>query len=200
MGLRAKYAFNNKVSVMAMVVNGWNNVEENNGRKTFGLMLGLNPTSKLSIMQNFMIGPEQSNDDYNNRGLSDTTVMYTFNPQWAVMANYDYGYDRVMAGPGVHWQGLAAYLRFSPTKKWAFSPRYEWFNDHDGFSTGVAQNVKEFTMTGEYKLRPSLVTRFEVRRDWSDQLFFPKSDPAVFSKSQTTVLAGLIWTFGTREQ
>jgi hypothetical protein len=200
MGLRAKYSFNSKVTVMGMAVNGWNNVEDNNAGKTFGVMLALTPTSKLSIMQNFMTGPEQTGDDEHHRNLSDTTIMYTFNPKWAVMANYDYGFDHLTAGPKVHWQGYALYLRFSPSKKWAFVPRYEWFNDHDGFSTGVAQNVKEFTMTGEYRFRPSLITRVEVRRDWSDQLFFPKSDPTVLSKAQTTVLAGLIWTFGTREQ
>jgi hypothetical protein len=200
MGLRAGYAFNDKVKVMGMVVNGWNNVEENNGGKTYGVMLGLNPTSKLSVIQNYMTGPEQLDDDDHYRHLSDTTVAYTFNSKVAVMANYDYGFDRLTSGGKVHWQGLATYLRYVPARKWAISPRFEWFDDHDGFSTGVAQTVKEFTLTGEYKLAPSLVTRFEARRDWSDQPFFPKSDPADFSKAQTTVLAGLIWTFGTREQ
>ena len=200
MGLRAHYAFNSKVQVMGMVVNGWNNVEDNNAGKTFGVMVGLNPTSKLSIIQNFMTGPEQANDDEHHRNLSDTTISYTFNERVAVMANYDYGFDHLTAGPKVHWQGVAAYLRYTPRRKWAFVPRFEWFDDHDGFSTGVAQTVKEFTMTGEYRFKPSLITRFEVRRDWSDQPFFPKSDPTVLAKSQTTVLAGLIWTFGTREQ
>ncbi len=199
-GLRASYAFNDKVKVMGMVVNGWNNVEENNGAKTYGVMLGLNPTSKLAIIQNYMTGPEQANDDDHYRHLSDTTVTYTFNSKVAVMANYDYGFDRLTSGGKVHWHGVATYLRYVPHRKWAISPRFEWFDDHDGYSTGVAQTLKEVTLTGEYKLRPSLLTRFEVRRDWSDEPFFPKNDPAVFSKAQTTVLAGLIWTFGTREQ
>jgi Putative beta-barrel porin-2, OmpL-like. bbp2 len=200
MGLRAKYSFNSKITVMGMAVNGWNNVEDNNAGKTFGVMVGWNPTSKLSIMQNFMTGPEQAGDDEHHRNLSDTTIMYTFNDKLAVMGNYDYGFDRTTAGDSVHWQGVAAYLRYTPTKKWAFSPRFEWFDDHDGFSTGVAQTLKEFTMTGEYKVRPNWITRVEYRRDWSDQPFFPKSDPTVLTKAQSTVLAGLIWTFGTREQ
>jgi hypothetical protein len=199
-GVRAKYAFNSKVNVMGMLVNGWNNVEENNGGKTVGLMLGLNPTAKLSIVQNYMTGPEQPDDDHHFRHLSDTTVTYNVNPKVAVMANYDYGFDHLTAGGKVHWQGIATYLRFAPTRRLAFIPRYEWFDDHDGFSTGTAQRVKEFTMTGEYRFKPSFITRFECRRDWSNQPFFPKSDPNVFAKSQTTALIGLIWTFGTREQ
>jgi hypothetical protein len=200
MGLRAKYAFNNKVNVMGMVVNGWNNVEENNGGKTYGFMLGLNPTPKLAIVQNYMFGPEQLNDDRHQRNLSDTTVTYSINTKVAVMANYDYGFDHLTAGGKVHWQGIATYLRYSPSKRISFTPRYEWFDDHDGFSTGTAQRLKEFTMTGEYRLRPNFLTRFEYRTDRSNQLFFPKSDPTVFAKSQSTILAGLIWTFGTREQ
>jgi hypothetical protein len=200
MGLRAKYTFNSKVNAMAMVVNGWNNVEENNGGKTYGFMLGLNPTRKLAIVQNYMFGPEQANDDQHKRNLSDTTVTYTVNPKVALMANYDYGFDHLTAGGRVHWQGIATYLRFSPTKRVSFTPRVEWFDDHDGFSTGTAQRLKEFTATGEYRFRPNFLTRFEYRTDWSNQAFFPKSDPLVFAKSQSTILAGLIWTFGTREQ
>ena len=198
-GVRAKYALNSKVSLTGLVVNGWNNVEENNGGKTLGITLGLAPTPKLAIVQNYMTGPEQPNDNKHYRHLSDTTATYSFNKRWAVMGNYDYGIDTLTAGGKVHWQGVAGYLRYAPTERLAFTPRYEWFDDHNGFSTGTAQRVKEFTLTGEYKLRPTLITRFELRRDWSNQPFFSKSDPTVLARSQATVLAGLIWTFGTRE-
>ncbi len=199
-GVRAKYSFNSKVSLMGAVVNGWNNVEENNSGKTFGLSLTVVPTPKLSIIQNYTTGPEQTSDRRHFRHLLDTIVSYNFNKQWAVMGNYDYAQDALTTGGKVHWQGVAGYLRYTPTEKLSFTPRYEWFGDYNGFSTGTAQRVKEFTMTGEYKVRPSLITRLEYRRDWSDRPFFPKSDPLILAKSQSTVLAGLIWTFSTREQ
>ncbi len=199
-GVRAKYSFNSKVSLMGAVVNGWNNVEENNSGKTFGLSLTLAPTPKLSIIQNYTTGPEQTNDRHHFRHLLDTIVTYTLNKQWAAMGNYDYAQDTLTAGGKVHWQGVAGYLHYTPTDKLAFTPRYEWFGDYNGFATGTAQRVKEFTMTGEYKVRPSLIGRLEYRRDWSDQPFFPKSDPSILAKSQSTVLAGLIWTFSTRGQ
>jgi hypothetical protein len=199
-GVRAKYAFNSKVSLMGAVVNGWNNVEENNGGKTFGLSLALTPTPKLSITQNYTTGPEQANDRRHYRHLTDTIVTYNFNEKWAVMGNYDYAIDTSTSGGKVHWQGVAAYLHYAPTKRLALTPRFEWFDDHDGFSTGTAQRLKEFTLTGEYKLRPTLLTRFEFRQDRSNQPFFPKSDPTVFAKTQATVLAGMVWTFSTREQ
>src|SRR3989475_8748116 len=199
-GVRAKYSFNSKVSLMGAVVNGWNNVEENNSGKTFGVSLTWVPTPKLSIIQNFTTGPEQTNDRHHFRHLLDTVVTYNFNKQWAVMGNYDYAQDTLTTGGKVRWQGVAAYLHYTPTDKLAFTPRYEWFGDYNGFATGTAQRVKEVTMTGEYKVKPTLIMRLEYRRDWSDHLSFPKSDPLILARSQSTVLAGLIWIFGTREQ
>jgi putative OmpL-like beta-barrel porin-2 len=199
-GVRAKYALNSKVSLMGAVVNGWNNVEENNSGKTFGLSLALTPTTKLSIIQNYTTGPEQANDRRHYRHLSDTIVTYNFNDKWAVMGNYDYAIDTLTSGGKVHWQGVAAYLRYAPTKRLAFIPRFEWFDDHDGFSTGTAQRLKEFTMTSEFRMKPTLLTRVEFRHDRSNQPFFPKSDPTVLVRSQSTLLAGLIWTFSTRGQ
>ena len=199
-GVRAKYSFNSKVSLMGAVVNGWNNVEENNSGKTFGLSLTWVPTPKLSIIQNFTTGPEQTNDRHHFRHLLDTVVTYNFNKQWAVMGNYDYAQDTLTTGGKVRWQGVAAYLHYTPTDKLAFTPRYEWFGDYNGFGTGTAQRVKEVTMTGEYKVKPTLIMRLEYRRDWSDHLSFPKSDPLILARSQSTVLAGLIWIFSTREQ
>jgi hypothetical protein len=41
MGVRATYAVNDKVTVMGNVVNGWNNVVENNGGKSFGAQIAV---------------------------------------------------------------------------------------------------------------------------------------------------------------
>src|SRR6266446_9874909 len=146
-GVRAKYSFNSRVSLMGAVVNGWNNVEENNGGKTLGLSLTWVPNPKLSVIQSYTTGPEQTNDQRHFRHLLDTVVTYNFNKQWAVMGNYDYAQDTLTSGGKVHWQGVAAYLHYAPTNKLAFTPRYEWFGDYDGFATRTAERLKKFTMT-----------------------------------------------------
>jgi len=52
-GMRAKYAFNDKYSLTGYVVNGWNNVVDNNTGKTYGMSLGWNVTKKVSVTQSF---------------------------------------------------------------------------------------------------------------------------------------------------
>ena len=78
------------------------------------------------------------------------------------------------------------------------APRLEWFNDADGFSTGIVQKVKEFTMTGEFKSGNALVTRIEYRRDWSDVAFFERGSGGLH-KSQSTILVGLVAYFGPKK-
>lgn len=210
-GVRAKYAFNSKVSLLAAVVNGWDTTEDNNGGKTFGVQLALTPTSKFSLLQSYNVGPEEpdtiavpvgrENDRFVRQYL-DTVAIYNFNPRWSVAANYDYGIERQRTtGSKVHFQGVATYLRYSPTERLSFSPRFEYYDDNNGARTGVAQALKGLTVTGDYKLGLGFLARLEFRRDWSDQPFFVKSNPAdPLVKSQTNILGGLTWAFGTRNQ
>lgn len=197
-GARATYNFSDKFALSGYVVNGWNNVVENNHRKTYGIQAVIKPTTKLTIVQNYMGGPEQPNDDHDWRHLSDTTVTYTINPTVSVMANYDYGHDRV-AGAPVHWQGIAGYLRVQANKWLAFTPRFEWYDDHDGFTTGLPQTVKEITFTSEHKISNGLLTRLEYRRDFSDKGFFFKPVDRLV-KAQSTITFGLVYAFSSKSE
>ena len=67
----------------------------------------------------------------------------------------------------------------------------------DGFTTGKAQSLKEFTLTGEYQMTDWLLSRLEFRDDWSNQAFFQKGNGN--SRSQPTVLLGMIAFFGPKK-
>ena len=94
---------------------------------------------------------------------------------------------------------MAGAARYAIGKKYAVAGRLEFFNDMDGFSTGTAQTVKEFTMTGEYKLTDWLMTRAEFRTDWSDQPFFEKKNQPNGATTQPTVLLGLVAYFAPKK-
>ncbi len=67
----------------------------------------------------------------------------------------------------------------------------------NGYSTGTAQKLQEFTGTYEYKWAEGLLTRAEYRRDWSDQPFFHKGDTNMVD-AQSTVSVGFIAFFGPK--
>jgi hypothetical protein len=189
-GARARYPFSDKLSFAVSITNGWNDVVDNNSGKTYGFQAAVNPTKKLSIVQNYMVGPEQTNDNRDLRQLWDTTVTYTVTSILSLMANYDYGMDRV-AGSRVQWKGIAGYARIQINSWLAVAPRLVWFADPQGFTTGLAQEVKEGTLTAEFRLPEGLLLRGEYRQDWSNQALFQQHDGARARRQQTATLGVL---------
>ena len=113
------------------------------------------------------------------------------------MANYDYGMDRV-SGQRVRWQGIGTYARFSPLSWFKVTPRYEWYDDPQGFTTGRSQTVQEFTATAEFVAEQDLLIRTEWRKDWSDVNFFRKRGGRAGgtpTDKQDTLTLGLIFIF-----
>ena len=198
-GLRTKYTFNSKYSLSGFVVNGWNNVVDNNTGKTYGVGFGWTPHKKFSLVQNYMAGPETAGINQNWRQLSDTLVTISPTDKLSFIVNYDYGRGDRMTGLAdpAFWTGIAGYVRYTFDERHTLALRYEWFNDADGFTTGTAQQLKEFTGTFERRVAQHLLTRLEFRRDYSNQPTFIKGDsPAA---AQNAVAAGLIYIFDSRE-
>ncbi len=198
-GLRTKYAFGPKYSLTGYLVNGWNNIVDNNTGKTYGVSFGWNPTKKVSVTQNYMAGPEQAGSNRDWRQLTDTVVSYSPTSRLSFMVNFDYGWgDRIAdLSRAVWWSGAAGYVRYAFGDRYAVATRYEYYNDRDGFTTGTAQHFNEFTGTFERRIARHLITRLEYRRDFSNRPSFLKGDNAV--TTQDTVAAGLVYTFDTRE-
>jgi len=194
-GVRATYTVNNKFTLAGFLVNGWNNVVDNNTGKTVAVQATFKPVAALTIVENYIGGPEQTNDNGDWRHLSDTVATYTVTPQVSLAGNYDYGQDKE-SGATVKWQGFAGYLRYQPTAWFALSPRAEYYNDREGFTSGMAQKMKEFTLTAELKHKDGVVTRLEYRRDFSDIPFFVMKETN--SQHQNTFTVGLIYSFSTK--
>jgi hypothetical protein len=177
-------------------VNGWNNVEDNNSGKTIGLT-GALTAGPVTWSNNYYAGPEKTGANQGWRHLYDTTVLVNGSKAGAYF-NFDYGIDRNPGARGNAWYGVAGAARYAFTKHFAVSPRLEWFNDRDGFSTGTAQKLKEVTLTGEYKIADGLLSRLEYRRDWSDQPFFDRGAGPAASRNQDTLLVGFVAYFGPK--
>jgi hypothetical protein len=206
-GMSGKYAFNSKFALTGYLVNGWNNSVDNNSGKTTGFSAAWTPSSKFGLTENYLVGPEQGDNNGNFRHLTDTVVTYNPTAKLSLMANYDYGHDRVpvVVTPGlptttsaVWWTGLAGYIKYAPNAKWAIATRGEWFKDHNGFSTGTAQNVGEFTLTLQRMLASKIMARLEFRRDMSDEDVFPYRT-GLLKDAQNTVTLGMVYAFSSAD-
>lgn len=194
LGARVSYPVSSKVTLTGMVVNGWNAASDNNSGKSFGGGITVAPNSKLTFIQNVLVGPEQNGNPDDWRTYSDTNLAYAATNTVTTGVNYVYAMDK-LAGRSVNWQGVALYLKGQITPVFALSPRFEWFNDSDGFATGVSQVLQEFTMTAELKHARGLITRFEFRRDWSDTAYFTKNGRV---SEQSTFSVGFVYAFSSK--
>lgn len=198
-GTSAKYAFNSKFALTGYLVNGWNNSIDNNSGKTTGFSAAWTPNSKFSLIQNYLVGPEQLNDNSNFRHLSDTVVSFSPNSKLSFLANYDYGHDHLTGAPfSVHWSGIAGYIKYAPNDKWGFAGRGEYFSDNGGTQSGTPQKLSEVTLTLQRMLASKLMTRLEFRRDMSDQNVFPDHASGL-KDSQNTVTLGMVYAFSSAD-
>jgi hypothetical protein len=200
-GLRVTEPIGKYFTGGVQLVNGWNDTEDNNSGKTVGLVGNL-AGKKIAWNNNYYVGPENVGTNKGFRNLYDTTVLFTPADIFNAYVNFDYGqnrsYDAGNLGLTQKWYGIAAAAKFQFTGKIALTPRIEWFNDHDGFSTGTAQTLKEFTITYEYRWVEGLLSRLEYRHDWSNVDFFERGSTPNAAKNQDTITLGIVAFFGPK--
>jgi hypothetical protein len=198
-GLRTSLPATKTWTAGVQLVNGWNNVVNNEGGPTAGLT-SVYAKPKYTWSLNFYTGPEKAAGVGEYRNLIDTTVLVTPSSKFNAYINYDFGNNTTSASTSqgvttpassAHWQGVALAAREQFTGKDAFAGRWELFNDNEGFSTGTAQTVKEGTATLEHKWTDRFIARLEYRHDWSDQNFFHKGDNSLVN-AQSTLTVGFI--------
>ncbi len=197
-GVRATIPINKTFSAGVQLVNGWNSVGDNNGIKTLGLV-GVVTAKKAVWTTTLYTGPQREGLFTAHRNLIDSVVVLTPNDKSSYYVNVDYGDDRQPGGIRQKWAGVAGAARFQLNKVFAFAPRAEIYTDFDGFNTGVAQSVKEVTLTGEAKLHEGLLARLEYRHDNSDKPYFDRGAGYMVSNNQNTLTLGLIAFIGPKK-
>ena len=194
-GLKASYGFNDNISAVLMIVNGWDNSTDNNSSKSVCGQVGVSPLTGMNIYATYLYGPEKTNNNSDNRSLLDVVGSYTMNTTMTIGVNADFGDERHAAAGGGNaaWTGFAGYIRANLLSKFAVSFRAEQLEDKDGVRTGVIQKLREVTVTPEYRPAEHLVLRGDIRLDSSDRNVFQKGGG--WTDSQPTVSLNFIYTY-----
>ena len=203
MGAKISTPLTDTFTATAMLVNGFDNAFDNNSGKSYGLQGSWAPHDRFNTPLTWINGPagDLSNDNW-RRNLR-WNAYGALHEKVEVMAILDYIQDPNPAGGAATSWGMGYYARASFTDKLRFAARYEFLDDEAARSTGVNQNLKEFTATFEYAPEPRFITRLEYRRDWSDVNFFSRgaSGPGgpTFVSEQDTLTLAFMWVFGPKE-
>jgi len=197
-GFMAEYTFSKAFTADLYLVNGWDVTNDNNKGKTFGARFVVTPIEPFTMNFGFMYGPEQSNNSSNYRFLFDWVGAFKATKNLTFMVNTDYANEEkgpLNSGKNSKWYGVAGYVKYDFTDWFSTSIRVEYFDDKDGVRTGIAQKLKEITITPEFRIVKNLLLRPEYRHDWSNKDGFDSQHIALNKKSQDTLAIGIMYTW-----
>src|SRR5438093_8338472 len=100
-GLMARYTLNPKVSVLALVANGWDQEADNNSGKTGGLKVQVFPTSRLAVAAGALYGPEEDSTNGAQRTLITGDAAWQPMTRLIVQAEAHHGSQQ-----GTTWTGV----------------------------------------------------------------------------------------------
>lgn len=228
MGLRASYPVNDRFGFNYWVINGTNQTEATNAFKDELFGFTAKPQKNLTWTMNYYLGQDHPNRlPAANCGpipvqpglcftaiqpapdgrthIFDSYVSWQTTPKLTLQIEGDYEIERLWrnAAPGessapTTIAGGAAYARYQFSPKFALAARGEYMSD-GGLFSGIDQALKEATVTFDYNLGDGFLTRYEWRRDFSNQPSFLTDTQGVLAKQQNTAIVGLIWWWGRKE-
>ena len=218
-GFQVAYTFAPWLDVVGWVANQWENetvengFQDNNSAKSFGGRVGFTPLQGEQLL-NFgiggWIGPERDEDTRHNRWILDADVTWSPMARLLLAAEIVYGGEAKVSfrrrgepfpaaavdDRDVNWLTFYALAHYDFTKWLGLTFRYGFFDDYQGWRTGVAQVLQSFTLTPMVHLsrlipdlRPLGLTYARTRHplDWVDlrlEYRFDKSNQSVFSNSK----------------
>jgi len=178
-GVSVETKFNDHVDAQLRVINGWDQVVDNNTHKSLMGRVGIYPDALTSLGIVGFWGPEEPNNNTANRyGVEALLWRKLGNAQ--VWIQGDYGQEQANAALPVptqdaKWWALGAWVTndFSPTLGLAL--RGDYVSDQNGarssgvsgFSPNTGQKFGSATATLNIKAWPSAVVRPELRYDRS---------------------------------
>jgi len=197
-GLKATYAFGDKVSLMLGAVNGFDYVHDNNRKKGLIGQLSLAPVEGLSIYFNYINTNESNADAQGNTPKGNFTV-YDLNGGYQATEKLFIGYwfmygsqTGTLGSPGTffpadgdvdavkHWYGANLYLTYAITDAFSLGFRGEHFDNSSGArglvnvdASGqrIGATVNTYTLTGNITLADGhLILKPELRMDAFNKL------------------------------
>lgn len=134
-GGRFVYEIAPQLTLTALVLNGWQNIRDNNQGKAIGTQIQWRPTDKLLINSSGFYGNEQPQDSVRRRRyFHNFYVSYAATDRLSLAAIFDVGRQESeqRGGKADTWHTGAAFVRYKLTDKWSTTLRGEYYNADRG--------------------------------------------------------------------
>jgi hypothetical protein len=221
-GLKANYAFSDKVSLMGGVVNGTDNTNDNNRGKSFIGQLFVSPAEGFNIYLNTIQGNEANADPATGKdvdgyfGVLDLVMSYQVTERFGLAFWGMYGSAKnefqgtVLSDEMLNWSGVNLYASYKFTDGFTLGTRIEHFDNQDGaralLTNGVGTSANTYTLTGNISIADGkLLLKPEFRFDDFDEAEavpgeevaqqFMDEDGSFTKSSQSTIGMAAVFKF-----
>ena len=214
-GFKATYAFSDKVTWMAGLVNNWDNLVDNNTQKSFVSQLYFKPADGFNIYLNYIggfgddtylttlaTGGKPYLENY-TRDLFDLTAGYQVTSKFYLGVNAAYGFYTFNAAAAADkadiiasygstspaWGGVAIYTNYAISDVVGLGVRYESFDDKN-YVRYIGTTNTSLTVTAPITLADAhLIVKPELRIDTAGKNYYEDEKGNAVTGQQTLGVA-----------
>lgn len=202
-GVKLTHAFSDRLTFQLLVVNGWQNISENNTDKTLGTAVEY-ASDRWILAYNTLVGQEVSPDLNGSPRSSKLRHFHNFIlkskalSDWEWITQFDLGFqNKPSSSSASHWGGLSLMIRYALNSEQKISLRAESFQDLDQIVI-VTNTSHGFDGLGgsigfDQSLEDGIIWRTELRYLKASQDIFPKEN--VFSSQNWTATTSWALSF-----
>ena len=131
-GARLTYEASPKLTLTGLVLNGWQNLRDNNRAKALGTQVQWKPSARLLLSSSTFYGNEQPRDSARRRRFfHDFYLTYAATEKLSLAAVLDAGWQPAPSRPTDTWQAAMLLARYRLRPRWTAAARYELYRaDH----------------------------------------------------------------------
>jgi hypothetical protein len=206
-GLKISRPFGDKLAASLLVVNGWDNVKDLNGKPSIGAQVVLTPSPMFQVYLNAIGGPERNDESDDLRTVLNAILIAKPIDKTTLVLDTTFGTEAnaavddaaLMTTKTANWYGAALYVKQQLAETFALTLRGEYFADDTGVRTATLVDTKllGLTLTPSWAVASGFVVRGDVRFDkaFDSAKVFPTDVPMVNKDSQMTVALNVLAAF-----
>lgn len=186
-----------------LILNGWQNIRDNNHDKAIGTQLQWQPVKEVLLNWSSFTGNEAPLEQGAQwRIFNNFFAVYRPFEAWEIMAGLDFGLQQKPASAAwSQWLGSVLQSRWHFSPEWRLAGRLEYFSDPDQvlISTKTPQGfqVGGASLNLDYAFHPLALWRIEGRAFISRDAIYPLVVKEQFSAVNVSLVSSLSLRFGT---
>ena len=197
-GAKLSFEPNDKWTVAAVLVNGWQRIQrlEGNSMLSIGTQLSFKPRDGMLFNWSTFYGTDDPDISRRKRFLSNFFAQVDLSDRWSFDAGFDWGNQQSMKDSSEYdvWFGPILIVQYNINNHWSAAFRYEYYDDETGIiiSAGPELDFKTTGISLNLDYTPVNDVSFRVEGRWFDsqgRIFISDGSPSNSNFAMTASMA-----------